>query len=143
MASRYIIDKLKFNNPSLDISTQEDLSSSLEAILATSKFIKGGKGDKPVKGVDYFTEEDKTEMEGAVYVMILPILNAKQDALESGVNIKTVNDATLLEGGNINLIESDDVRKVLRKTQEEYDAIQEKDENTLYIIVDKKEGGVM
>lgn len=65
----------------------------------------------------------------------------KQDILESGVSIKTINSASLLGSGNINIptgnMSSVDILTVRALTQTEYDAISTKDATTLYLI---KEG---
>ena len=82
-------------------------------------------------------------------------LNAKQDTLVSGTNIKTVNGTSLLGSGNItieggsgNVDLSDYYTKSqtnalvnpklsqVTLTQAEYDALQTKEENVLYIISD-------
>lgn len=61
-------------------------------------------------------------------------VNTKQDTLVSGENIKTINGNPIIgdgditiEGGSTNIIEL---------TQDEYDNLEEKDENTIYVITD-------
>ena len=56
-------------------------------------------------------------------------LAAKQDTLVSGTNIKTVNGESLLGSGDITVVKS----KIM--TQQEYDELGEKDNNTVYFIV--------
>ena len=132
MSSRYEI-KLTISNSSADFEHVYEIPAKWEATLHTSEFIKG---DKPVKGVDYWTNDDIRRIVNDTYWLLMPEFDKKQDALVSGITIKTVNNGTLLDRGNINLVESDDVKKIIRKTQDEYDNIPVKDENTLYIIVD-------
>ena len=57
-------------------------------------------------------------------------LNAKQDTLVSGTNIKTVNGTSLLGSGNI------EVAKEWIGTQAQYDALPTKDNNTTYYITE-------
>ena len=66
-------------------------------------------------------------------------LDGKQDTLESGVNIKTVNNYSLLGSGNIN-IGGTGSNNVVELTQAEYDALDPKDPSAFYIITDA-EGG--
>lgn len=66
-------------------------------------------------------------------------LDGKQDTLESGVNIKTVNNYSLLGSGNINIGGSGG-NNVVELTQAEYDALDPKDPSAFYIITDA-EGG--
>ena len=56
-------------------------------------------------------------------------LATKQDTLVSGKNIKTVNGESLLGSGDISLIKSQIM------TQQEYDELSPKDNNTVYFIV--------
>ena len=56
-------------------------------------------------------------------------LAKKQDTLVSGKNIKTVNGESLLGSGDISLIKSQIM------TQQEYDELSPKDNNTVYFIV--------
>jgi hypothetical protein len=66
-------------------------------------------------------------------------LSNKQDTLESGVNIKTVNNYSLLGSGNINIGGSGS-NNVVELTQAQYDALDPKDPSAFYIITDA-EGG--
>lgn len=66
-------------------------------------------------------------------------LSNKQDTLESGVSIKTVNNYSLLGSGNINIGGSGS-NNVVELTQSEYDALDPKDPSAFYIITDA-EGG--
>lgn len=88
------------------------------------------------------------------------LLGEKQPTLVSGTNIKTINNESLLGEGNIDLVETSSVTtsvsststdsqvpsakalydqlgglKLVKLTQAEYDALQTKDANTLFIIV--------
>ena len=88
------------------------------------------------------------------------LLGEKLPTLVSGTNIKTINNESLLGEGNIDLVETSAVTtsvsststdtqvpsakavydqlgglKLVKLTQAEYDALQTKDANTLFIIV--------
>lgn len=80
--------------------------------------IKGDKGDTgdagytPQKGIDYFTQEDIASLNIPSKTSDLTNdsgfanttqLNAKQDTLVSGTNIKTINNQSLLGSGNISI----------------------------------------
>ena len=56
-------------------------------------------------------------------------LATKQDTLVSGTNIKTINGKSILGSGDITVVKS----KIM--TQQEYDELGEKDNNTVYFIV--------
>ena len=56
-------------------------------------------------------------------------LTTKQDTLVSGTNIKTINGESILGSGDITVVKS----KIM--TQQEYDELGEKDNNTVYFIV--------
>ena len=87
------------------------------------------------------------------------LLGEKQPTLVSGTNIKTINNESLLGEGNIDIVETSAVTtsmsststdtqvpsakavydqlgglKLVKLTQSQYDALQTKDPNTLYII---------
>ena len=82
-------------------------------------------------------------------------LNEKQDTLVSGTNIKTVNGTSLLGSGNIEVAANVDLSDYYTKsetnslvnpklsqvtlTQAEYDALQTKEENVLYVISDAED----
>lgn len=65
-----------------------------------------------------------------------------QDSLESGVNIKTINNESILGSGNINIqsgggsgnVSSTTVNTIVSLTEAEYTALVSKDSSTLYII---------
>lgn len=88
------------------------------------------------------------------------LLGEKQPTLVSGTNIKTINNESLLGEGNIDLVETSAVTtsmsststdtqvpsakavydqlgglKLVKLSQSQYDALQTKDPNTLFIIV--------
>ena len=56
-------------------------------------------------------------------------LATKQNTLVSGTNIKTINGESILGSGDITVVKS----KIM--TQQEYDELGEKDNNTVYFIV--------
>ena len=125
---------------------------------------------------EYITESELnakgylTEHQSLTHLATKDELNAKQDALVSGTNIKTVNGVSLLGEGDIVIeggISDEDLQVIEGKiptstsqlsndsdfitlndvkangyiykvslTQAEYDALEEKDENALYIITD-------
>lgn len=55
----------------------------------------GADGKTPVKGVDYFTTEDKTEFIAEVTESLNPKLAKKQDKLTAGENITITDDGTI------------------------------------------------
>lgn len=61
-------------------------------------------------------------------------LSEKQDTLVSGTNIKTINGESVLGSGDIEL--ATDGLKIVKLTQEEYDALTEYDPDVLYAISD-------
>lgn len=61
-------------------------------------------------------------------------LSEKQDTLVSGTNIKTINGESVLGSGDIEL--ATDGLKIVKLTQEEYDALGEYDPDVLYAISD-------
>ena len=92
------------------------------------------------------TASDKTKLDGID-------LSTKQDTLVSGTNIKTINGTSLLgsgditiEGGNVDLSDYYTKQQTnalvspklsqVTLTQAEYDALQTKEENVLYVISD-------
>lgn len=77
--------------------------------------VSGADGKTPVKGVDYFTAEDKTEFTAEVVESLKPELAKKQDNLASGENIKTINGKTLLGSGNIEISGSDEKAFITKK----------------------------
>lgn len=62
-------------------------------------------------------------------------LNGKQGTLVAGTDIKNINNSSILASGNLNLVESDDVRHVVVLTQSEYEQLGTKDANTEYNII--------
>lgn len=60
---------------------------------------------------------------------------SKQDVLVSGTNIKTINNQSILGEGNIE-IQGGGSSNIINLTQAEYDALEEKDPNTIYNITD-------
>lgn len=60
-----------------------------------SQGTNGTDGKTPVKGVDYFTAEDKTEFTAEVTESLKPELAKKQDKLTAGENIRIAEDGTI------------------------------------------------
>lgn len=79
---------------------------------------------------DFQTQEGVSETVNTVKTQLQSQINQKQDTLESGVNIKSVNGISLLGRGN--LVVGDAVCTIC--TREEYDALTEYDSNTIYFI---------
>lgn len=73
------------------IGTEEDWLKSLKG----EKGQNGKDGKTPVKGVDYFTTEDKTEFTTEVIESLKPELAKKQDKLTAGENITITDDGTI------------------------------------------------
>ena len=94
----------------------------------TDQYMVNGSAGWSIKGATaseagFMTASDKTQLDGID-------LTTKQDTLVSGTNIKTVNGASLLGSGNIELA------KEWIGTQSEYDALPTKDNNTTYYITE-------
>lgn len=96
------------------IGTEEDWLKSLKGIQG-EKGQNGTDGKTPVKGVDYFTAEDKSEFTTEVTESLKPELAKKQDNLMSGENIKTINGETLLGSGNIEISGSNEKAFITKK----------------------------
>ena len=83
----------------LTITDKEGTETSVDT--KGEKGEDGQDGHTPVKGEDYFTEQDKTEMETDVITDITPILNNKADKSEipdvSNFITKDVNNLTYYE----------------------------------------------
>lgn len=60
----------------------------------------------------------------------------KQDTLISGTNIKTINNQSILGEGNITIQGGGGSTNIINLTQAEYDALEEKDPETIYNITD-------
>lgn len=107
---------------------EEELNKYLEDYVTETELNNKGY----ITGIpsEYITE---TELEDKDYATNTKV-NDKQDTLVSGYNIKTINGNPIIgdgditiEGGSTNIIEL---------TQEEYDNLEEKDKNSIYIITD-------
>lgn len=96
------------------IGTEEDWLKSLKGEQG-EKGQNGVDGKTPVKGVDYFTAEDKSEFTAEVTESLKPELAKKQDNLVSGENIKTINGESLLGSGNIKISDSDEKAFITKK----------------------------
>ena len=121
-----------------ELDTKQDVISDLETIRSGA-----AKGATALQSVPD-TYALKSE---------IPDITTKQDTLVSGTNIKTINGTSLLgsgditiEGGNVDLTDyytksqtnalvSPKLSQVTL-TQSEYDALQTKEENVLYVISD-------
>lgn len=79
------------------IGTEEDWLKSLkgEQGIQGEKGQDGADGKTPVKGVDYFTTEDKSEFTVEVTESLKPEFAKKQDRLMAGENIKISDDGTI------------------------------------------------
>lgn len=82
------------------IGTEEDWLKSLKGADGAKgeqgeKGQNGTDGKTPVKGVDYFTAEDKTEFTAEVAESLKPELAKKQDKLTAGENITITDDGTI------------------------------------------------
>lgn len=82
--------------------------------------LKGQDGHTPKRGVDYFTDEDKTNFTAKITNNLEPMFDQKQDILVSGENIKTVNGNSLIGGGDLSVsAESNTWEKIVDFTLEE------------------------
>lgn len=83
---------------------------------------------------EYVTE---TELNNKGYATT-EALNGKQEKLTSGDNIKTINGQSILGKGNITIEggNGNGNANIVELTQDEYDNLEEKDENTIYVITD-------
>lgn len=83
---------------------------------------------------EYVTE---TELNNKGYATT-EALNGKQEKLTSGDNIKTINGQSILGEGNITIEggNGNGNANIVELTQDEYDNLEEKDENTIYVITD-------
>lgn len=76
------------------IGTEEDWLNSLKGEQG-EKGQNGADGKTPVKGIDYFTAEDKTELTAEITESLKPELAKKQDKLTAGENITITDDGTI------------------------------------------------
>lgn len=65
--------------------------------------------------------------------------SAKQEALVSGTNIKTINNESILGSGNITISGGSGGSNVVELTQAQYEALVDKDPDVLYVITDAPE----
>ena len=145
-----------------ELATKQDVISDLDSIRSGA-----AKGETALQSVpsEYVTE---TELNNKGYLTSvpdtyalkseIPDISTKQDALVSGTNIKTINGNSLLgsgditiEGGSGNGDLTDYYTKTetnalvnpkleqVTLTQAEYDALQTKEDNVLYIISDAED----
>lgn len=118
-----------------------------------------GSGNITIQGgtsVDLSNYVTKTELNSKGYITEIPseyiteselsnkgyatteALNGKQEKLTSGDNIKTINGQSILGEGNITIEggNGNGNANIVELTQDEYDNLEEKDENTIYVITD-------
>lgn len=132
-------------------STYQPIGSYLTEI--PSEYITDSElNAKGYKKIEYKTQEEYNSIgekeEGVLYVITdapeieIPDtstfatkeeVNAKQDTLVSGTNIKTINGSSILGSGDLAIATT----KSWVGTQTEYDLIDPKDANTLYFIVEE------
>ena len=122
----------------IDISAQNEISvtgiTSYTGI--TSGDITTALGYTPISGVDltdyYTSAQTDTAISNAT--------SGKQDTLVSGVNIKTINNESLLGSGNIVISGgSGGSANIIELTQAEYDALTAYTEDAMYVITDAQE----
>ena len=65
------------------------------------------------------------------------LLLKKQDKLESGRNIKTINNQSIVGEGNITIptIKSEDVNAIVKIEESDYEELENPDPNTLYLVI--------
>ena len=144
-----------------ELATKQDVISDLETIRSGAAL-----GATALQSVpsEYVTE---TELNNKGYLTSvpdtyalkseIPDISVKQDTLVSGTNIKTINGESILGSGNITIEGGGNVDltnyytktetnelvnpklEQVTLTQAEYDALQTKEENVLYIISDAED----
>lgn len=82
------------------IGTEDEWLASLkgekgEQGIQGEKGENGADGKTPVKGTDYFTNEDKSELTAEITESLKPELAKKQDKLTAGENITITDDGTI------------------------------------------------
>ena len=130
-------------NGNIELATKSELNAKQDVITDLETIRSGAsKGATALQSVPD-TYALKSE---------LPDITTKQDTLVSGTNIKTINGTSLLGSGNIEVSANVDLSNYYTKTetnslvnpklsqvtltQAEYDALQTKEENVLYVISD-------
>ena len=139
---RYVFHSNNFS-PANNNTQSLGQSTSQWSYTYSTNFIENGTNIKDI----YAT---KTELSNAGYITNTALsqmsyattsqLNAKQDTLVSGTNIKTINNQTILGSGNITVTSSGMISEV---TQAEYDAMEQAgtlDPDTIYVITDAAPG---
>lgn len=102
--------------------SKTEIDAALSAKADTATTYTKTEVDAALSGkADTATTYTKTEVDTA--------LSGKQDTLVSGTNIKTIDGTTLLGSGNIA------TTQVWKGTQQEYEAIETKTNNTIYFII--------
>nr|DAH47176.1 MAG TPA: BppU domain protein [Caudoviricetes sp.] len=99
------ITKSEIVNGELVVTYSDGNSANLGKVVGENgqKGQDGVDGRTPEKGVDYFTDEDKTNFTAKITNNLEPMFNQKQDILVSGENIKTVNGSSILGSGDIEI----------------------------------------
>lgn len=106
----------------------EELNKYLEDYVTETEL--NNKGYLTKIPSEYVTETELNDKDYATNTKV----NDKQDRLVSGYNIKSINGENILGDGDITI--KGGSTNIIELTQEEYDNLEEKDENTLYIITD-------
>ena len=122
----------------IDVSV--DLSDYFTKTQSDERYLK--KGDVPIVPTDYVHIEDfnqHIQNQAAIDQSQNTAIEGKQDVLESGVNIKTINGESLLGSGNIIIKGGEDSSlKHINITETEYNNLtqEQKMSDTVYFITD-------
>lgn len=92
-------------------STYKQYPSAKATYDLVNESIESVRDDLTVEVADTFDPQSSTAQSG---VAVAEAISTKQDTLESGVNIKTVNGVSLLGSGDITTTESEDAEPVVR-----------------------------
>lgn len=111
---------------STDDIVDEELQMSLKQIIAT---LLGSSGNPLGVDSEVSLESTNPVQNKVITAYILELLGNYQQSLVNQSNIKSINNKSILGSGNIQLFE------VL--TQEQYNALETKARDTLYLIVEE------
>lgn len=130
-----------------DVATQIGTAMAAETARTESTYLKehqdiSGKLDKT--DFNTYTGATETALEGKVDLATYTAytgstataIAAKQDTLESGTNIKTINNQSLLGSGNIDIQGGGGGGSVVELTKAQYEALDPPAQDTTYIITD-------
>lgn len=141
----FFIDKIvdgELISVKFEVGYDDEIGENYIKKITETKIV-GGSGESDVDLSDYYTkdETDSKYQPKGNYLTSIPSnyvtddeLEGKQATLVSGENIKTINGQSILGSGNIS-IEGGDAN-IVELTQAEYDVLDTKDEDTLYVITD-------